>query len=152
MEEERQLEDDEETPDAQQMLWEANRSKAKAWLQSKQTMMHDDYVGPSNATTNWAGQARKHPDVLIAIAGPHTGLVGKHTEKRTSTGLYIKILVGDQKDEVVAVDDEDLEWYDDFLERVNGAVDQIEAAKKQRLRQVASQLHDLSQEISRLVE
>jgi hypothetical protein len=107
------------TVDEREERWKEARDK-----RDKRNAAHDELSGCcfSNGGRNHRGEMRKNEDLMIAIAGPHEGLVGLMAPpggvaKRTATGTYITVTEPYvRKGESVAIDDVDLDFFDDWME------------------------------------
>lgn len=109
--------------DATWKMWEAARKEKKERIESNERVQG---AVMSNALHNHLGEPRTHEDVLVAIAGPWMGVVGKHTCMRTEYGLYIDVLhvpmdvqrlLQAEVGCMVDVAEDDLDWYDDVYPR-----------------------------------
>ena len=101
------------------LAWEKARKTNKERRQSRENAPGSIMC---NAIHNHLGQPRKHENIMIAMAGPYNGLVGKHTETYSSDGIFISAvyvprelasLFGIEVGNLVDVAEHDLDWYDD---------------------------------------
>lgn len=105
--------------DATWKMWEQARKEKRERIECNERA---EGAVMSNALHDHLGNPRKHVDMLVAIAGPWMGVVGKHTCLRTEYGLYIDVkhvpadvqrLFKAEVGCMVDVAEDDLDWYDD---------------------------------------